>query len=197
MGRTLLLALDAGGGSGHAGVVDVASRAVTRAQRPWRHPAAPGTGGLGVDADLPAIWEAIVSAAREALETSGARPGEVAGIATTSMRHTTVVLDRSGMALFAALALVAVGVLQVVGRSGAALSAAGWSFLIGSAIFSGSLYVLSLTGLKWLGAITPIGGVAILIGWAALAVAAGRPAASTATATEVPVAASTGYSKEF
>ncbi|APW62430.1 DUF423 domain-containing protein [Paludisphaera borealis] len=93
--------------------------------------------------------------------------------------------------MYIALALVAVGLLQAMGRSGTALSVAGWSFLIGSVIFSGSLYVLSLTGLKWLGAITPIGGVAILVGWAALAVAAGR------STTEVPVAASAGYSKEF
>jgi uncharacterized membrane protein YgdD (TMEM256/DUF423 family) len=95
--------------------------------------------------------------------------------------------------MYIALALVAVGLLQAMGRSGTALSFAGWSFLIGSVIFSGSLYVLSLTGLKWLGAITPIGGVAILVGWAALAIAAGR---STSTAA-VPVAASAGYSKEF
>nr|MDJ0718506.1 DUF423 domain-containing protein [Prochloraceae cyanobacterium] len=39
-------------------------------------------------------------------------------------------------------------------------------------IFSGSLYALSLTGIKWLGAIAPIGGFAFLIGWACLAIAA-------------------------
>lgn len=44
-----------------------------------------------------------------------------------------------------------------------------WAFLAGIVIFSGSLYILSLTGLKWLGAITPIGGVAFLVGWAWLA----------------------------
>jgi uncharacterized membrane protein YgdD (TMEM256/DUF423 family) len=96
--------------------------------------------------------------------------------------------------MYIALALVATGVLQLTGRSGTALSVAGWSFLIGSAIFSGSLYILSVTGLKWLGAITPIGGVAILVGWAALAVAAGKPATTTS---EAPAAVSAGYSKEF
>jgi uncharacterized membrane protein YgdD (TMEM256/DUF423 family) len=40
-----------------------------------------------------------------------------------------------------------------------------WSFLIGILIFSGSLYVLSLTGITWLGAITPLGGVAFIVGW--------------------------------
>lgn len=40
-----------------------------------------------------------------------------------------------------------------------------WSFLIGILIFSGSLYVLSLTGITWLGAVTPLGGVAFIVGW--------------------------------
>lgn len=46
---------------------------------------------------------------------------------------------------------------------------AGWSFIAGIVIFSGSLYVLSLTGVRWLGAITPIGGVAFMAGWLLLA----------------------------
>jgi uncharacterized membrane protein YgdD (TMEM256/DUF423 family) len=97
--------------------------------------------------------------------------------------------------MYVALALVAVGVLQVVGRAGTALSVAGWSFLIGSAIFSGSLYILGVTGLKWLGAITPIGGVAILVGWAALAVAAGNPASKP----EAPAVAGVGadFTRDF
>jgi uncharacterized membrane protein YgdD (TMEM256/DUF423 family) len=52
------------------------------------------------------------------------------------------------------------------------LIASGWLFIIGVAIFSGSLYALSLTGVKILGAITPLGGVAFLAGWGALAIAA-------------------------
>ncbi|WP_414545747.1 DUF423 domain-containing protein [Nostoc sp. CCY0012] len=54
------------------------------------------------------------------------------------------------------------------------LIASGWLFIIGIAIFSGSLYALSLTGVKILGAITPIGGAAFLAGWGALAIAAGN-----------------------
>ena len=42
---------------------------------------------------------------------------------------------------------------------------AGWSFIIGIIIFSGSLYLLALTGIKWLGAITPLGGISFIIGW--------------------------------
>lgn len=49
------------------------------------------------------------------------------------------------------------------------VSAAGWLFVAGTLIFCGSLYLLSWTGLRWLGAITPIGGAAFLLGWLALA----------------------------
>ncbi|MBI4494642.1 MAG: DUF423 domain-containing protein [Chloroflexi bacterium] len=51
---------------------------------------------------------------------------------------------------------------------------AGWLFLAGTLLFSGSLYLLSLTGLRWLGAITPFGGLAFLLGWLSLAWAAWR-----------------------
>jgi uncharacterized membrane protein YgdD (TMEM256/DUF423 family) len=57
---------------------------------------------------------------------------------------------------------------------GTAATAAGWLFLAGTVLFSGSLYVLALTGLRWLGAVTPLGGVAFIGGWLALAVAALR-----------------------
>ncbi len=52
------------------------------------------------------------------------------------------------------------------------LVTAGIAFIVGVVIFSGSLYALSLTGIKWLGAITPLGGAAFLLGWGCLAVAA-------------------------
>lgn len=47
---------------------------------------------------------------------------------------------------------------------------AGWAFVIGTILFSGSLYLLALTGIRWLGAITPLGGVAFIAGWILLAV---------------------------
>jgi uncharacterized membrane protein YgdD (TMEM256/DUF423 family) len=53
-------------------------------------------------------------------------------------------------------------------------AASGWCFLAGILIFSGSLYVLSLTGIRWLGAITPIGGLAFIVGWGCLVIAAIR-----------------------
>lgn len=67
----------------------------------------------------------------------------------------------------------ALGLLAVSWASsrwpGASVSAAGWLFVAGTIIFSGSLYLLTWTGARWLGAITPIGGVAFLLGWLALA----------------------------
>ena len=75
--------------------------------------------------------------------------------------------------LFHALALGLVALLA--GRVPAApLSIAGWAFVAGIALFSGSLYAMVLTGLRALGPITPVGGVCFLIGWAALAWAALR-----------------------
>jgi uncharacterized membrane protein YgdD (TMEM256/DUF423 family) len=49
---------------------------------------------------------------------------------------------------------------------------AGWLFVAGTVVFSGSLYALVLSGQRWLGAVTPIGGVAFLCGWLCLAWAA-------------------------
>lgn len=75
--------------------------------------------------------------------------------------------------MYHALALLLVALLLSRAESPQPiLIASGWLFIIGIAIFSGSLYALSLTGIKGLGAITPIGGVAFLAGWVALAIAA-------------------------
>ena len=57
---------------------------------------------------------------------------------------------------------------------GPLVAAAGWLFVAGIFIFSGSLYVLSIGGIRWLGAVTPIGGLCMIAGWALLAVAALR-----------------------
>ena len=54
-------------------------------------------------------------------------------------------------------------------------AAAGWCFVWGTVLFSGSLYLLALTNITWLGAVTPLGGVLFLAGWACLAGAALRP----------------------
>lgn len=73
--------------------------------------------------------------------------------------------------MYHALALVAVALLMDR-WPGAQLQWAGWLFVIGTVLFSGSLYALALTGTRWLGAITPLGGVAFLAGWICLALSA-------------------------
>ncbi len=71
-----------------------------------------------------------------------------------------------------ALLLAAIAPAAGVPRAPLVLACAAWSF--GIIVFSGSLYLLALTGSSWLGAITPIGGVAFLLGWAAVAVGGWR-----------------------
>ncbi len=50
------------------------------------------------------------------------------------------------------------------------VNASGWLFTVGILVFSGSLYLMTLSGARWLGAITPLGGVCFILGWLALAV---------------------------
>ncbi len=87
---------------------------------------------------------------------------------TTAIYHTAVQYH-----FYHVFALLAVGLLSLHGRSGATLSIAGWCFTVGILVFSGSLYTLAFTGMKWLGMITPLGGLAMIAGWIALAIAAG------------------------
>jgi uncharacterized membrane protein YgdD (TMEM256/DUF423 family) len=65
------------------------------------------------------------------------------------------------------LALLAVGLL-VERRSHPLLRVAGWAFASGILLFSGSLYILALTDISWLGVVTPFGGLAFLLGWGSL-----------------------------
>jgi uncharacterized membrane protein YgdD (TMEM256/DUF423 family) len=69
--------------------------------------------------------------------------------------------------MYHSLALLLIAVLVSKGTHGAR-ALIGWGFSVGILVFSGSLYALVLTGERWLGAVTPIGGVAFLIGWGAL-----------------------------
>ncbi len=73
--------------------------------------------------------------------------------------------------IYHALALLAVA-WAVTRWPGTAVTAAGWLFVAGTLLFSGSLYLLAVTGVRALGAITPIGGAAFILGWLALAWAA-------------------------
>ena len=68
--------------------------------------------------------------------------------------------------MFHTLILLFLGLYQELGKNIHMLT--GLSFVLGILIFSGSLYILSITNIKWLGAITPIGGLFFLIGWISL-----------------------------
>lgn len=74
--------------------------------------------------------------------------------------------------VYHALGLLAVGLLGLHLPASGALRASGWLMLAGTVLFSGSLYALALTGLRWLGAITPLGGVAWIAAWVLMAYAA-------------------------
>ncbi len=78
--------------------------------------------------------------------------------------------------MFHSIGLIAIAILMSTGLIGpiSSLSWAGYLMLAGIVIFSGSLYILSLTGISILGAITPIGGVAFIAGWILLIVAAAK-----------------------
>lgn len=90
-------------------------------------------------------------------------PPDLLDVFTTGARYHT----------YHALALICVGIAADV-RPDRLWEVAGWLFTAGILIFGGSLYALALTGLRWLGAITPLGGVCFLAGWAAFAWAALR-----------------------
>jgi len=91
----------------------------------------------------------------------GRLPAEMLAVFETGVRYQ----------MYHALALLVLGAMMSR-FEGRAVVVAGWSFTAGILIFSGSLYALALSGVTMLGAITPIGGVAFLIGWIALAIAA-------------------------
>lgn len=70
--------------------------------------------------------------------------------------------------MYHALLLVLIGFLAQSKPTGT-LTAAGWLTVAGTLLFSGSLYVLAVTDIRWLGAVTPLGGTAFMIGWGLLA----------------------------
>lgn len=73
-----------------------------------------------------------------------------------------------------ALGLLAVGLIAMQLPASGLVRAAGWLMLAGIVLFSGSLYLLSMSGIRWLGAVTPFGGTAFIGAWLLLALAAVR-----------------------
>jgi uncharacterized membrane protein YgdD (TMEM256/DUF423 family) len=74
--------------------------------------------------------------------------------------------------MYHALALVGAALAARLWPASPLPGAAGWLFAAGTLLFSGSRYLLAVTGRRWLGAITPLGGLAFIAGWVCLALAA-------------------------
>jgi uncharacterized membrane protein YgdD (TMEM256/DUF423 family) len=70
-----------------------------------------------------------------------------------------------------ALGLLLIGIVATLWPGSGLLKVAGWAMLGGIILFSGSLYILSISGIRWLGAVTPFGGLAFLAAWAMLVIA--------------------------
>ncbi|PAU94522.1 hypothetical protein CK503_06925 [Aliifodinibius salipaludis] len=70
-----------------------------------------------------------------------------------------------------AIGLLAVGLVAQLMPNSSLLQWSGWLMLAGIIIFSGSLYILSISGIRWMGAITPIGGLCFIVAWVLLAIA--------------------------
>ncbi len=74
--------------------------------------------------------------------------------------------------MYHALAMLAVAMAMTRAPASGLLNAAGWLFVVGTLLFSGSLYLLCFTHKRWLGAVTPFGGLAFIAGWVCLALVA-------------------------
>jgi len=96
--------------------------------------------------------------------------GAVAAHLATGDRAAGLLRTGTFYGMIHAAALVGVAaVAEAHGRPSRGLIAAGWCFAGGTMLFSLSLFGLALTGIEWLGLVTPFGGVGLLVGWAALA----------------------------
>jgi uncharacterized membrane protein YgdD (TMEM256/DUF423 family) len=72
--------------------------------------------------------------------------------------------------MYHALGILLVGFLLKQSPTATLITWAGWMMILGILLFCGSLYILSLTGIRWLGAVTPFGGVALIVAWLFLAI---------------------------
>jgi len=115
-----------------------------------------GRGWMALGATLAGVSVAIGAFGAHGLK--GRVPTELLAVYETGARYH----------FYHALALILLGILAET-LSESYVKRSGWALLAGIALFSGSLYVMTLTGERWLGAVTPLGGVAFMFGWANLA----------------------------
>jgi uncharacterized membrane protein YgdD (TMEM256/DUF423 family) len=121
------------------------------------------------------IWIWILAAAINGLLAVAA--GAAASHLFAADAHRIALMSTGAQyAMYHALALVALAALAAreAGRVDRFLAAAGWLFLAGTVLFSGSLYLLALTGTPVFAQVTPIGGIAFMLGWISLGISAGR-----------------------
>ncbi len=102
MSEKYLMGLDIGGGGGRCLLVNAETGGITSIFRPWTITPAPEIGGFAYKMDLAQLWRILGEAAQEALRKTGIDRQSVVGIAGTSMRHNTVVIDKKGNVLMAA-----------------------------------------------------------------------------------------------
>jgi uncharacterized membrane protein YgdD (TMEM256/DUF423 family) len=115
---------------------------------------------------------ATIAAASAALAVAAGAFGAHALRSRLAPRDLEIFETAARYQILHALALLAAAWL--IDRGIAAASTAAWGFTIGSLVFCGSLYIMVFTGMRWLGAVTPIGGVAFIVGWVMMVVAARR-----------------------
>ncbi len=121
------------------------------------------------------IWIWILAAAINGLLAVAA--GAAASHLFAADAHRIALMSTGAQyAMYHALALVALAALAAreAGRVDRFLAAAGWFFLAGTVLFSGSLYLLALAGALVFAQVTPIGGIAFMLGWISLGISAGR-----------------------
>lgn len=112
------------------------------------------TGFIKLAAVLGAVAVAIGAFGAHGLEAVLTRNGRIETFETAVKYH-----------FYHALAILLVGIMLGFLQENKKLKASAYSFLAGIIVFSGSLYFLSLTNIRWLGAITPVGGLAFILGW--------------------------------
>jgi len=122
--------------------------------------------------------------ARQIIQTSAVLGAIAVGIGAFGAHGLKDILAETGRSdtfetavkyhFYHSLGLFLIGILALIKPNWKQLSASALLMILGILIFSGSLYILSLTGITWLGAITPLGGLAFILGWAFLFLAVSK-----------------------
>ena len=127
---------------------------------------------LDSPADAPGLRLAALGALNALIAVAGGAFGAHALKDRLDARSLEIFETAARYQMYHALGMLAAAWLATRGLTLAATG--GWIMQAGIVVFSGSLYALSLSGEKWLGAITPLGGLAMMVGWLLLAIAAWR-----------------------